>query len=99
MREPEYVEVIAEYHQAGGIWDTNSVFTMHELHDALLQTDGPESKEVVEEVVGSIPWLAEAVSASRKSYLSNAAKKAAAQSKGKTGLKPFNLTLTSAGTS
>ena len=40
--------------------------------------------------MGSIPWLAEALTASRKSYLDNASSKAAAKSKGKTGLKPVH---------
>ena len=44
MHDPEYVVVTAEYQKAGGIWDTSPVFTMHEVHDALLQAEAPERK-------------------------------------------------------
>jgi hypothetical protein len=71
--DPEYVQITTEYHKAGGIWDTNKVFTMHEVHSALEQAEKIENKTEIEEVLGGIPWLADAASQCRQRYLENAA--------------------------
>ena len=69
MHEAHYADVTSAYRAAGGIWDTAKVFIMHEVYDALAQAVDPMHKDEIEEVMGSIPWLSQARTDSRKRYL------------------------------
>jgi len=73
MQDPEFREVATEYHKAGigGVWDTNEVFTMHKVHDALDLASNTANHAEVEAVVGNIPWPAASSSECRKRYAEN----------------------------
>jgi hypothetical protein len=88
MQDPEYAEITAEYHKAGGICDTDKVFTMRAVHDALLQAASVDNKMEIEHVVGAIPWLADAASESRMRYLASAAETVQAKKSRPTSSQP-----------
>ena len=60
MQDPEFREVTTEYHKAGtgGVWDVSKVFTMSEIHHALVLASNTINHSEVGLVGGDIPWFA-----------------------------------------
>ena len=69
MHYPTYEQLTTAHKAAGGIWDTTKVFTMHQLQDKLADAQDSANTEEIETVVGSLSWLSEAATGSRKRYL------------------------------
>ena len=71
MQDPEFSRIAAEYKKAGGLWDTEKTFVMHELGQALRDSAMAANSKAIETTVGEVPWVADAASVARRRYIAN----------------------------
>ena len=64
--DPEYAAVTTEYTNGGGIWSVRSVMLADQVAALLDQTEDGNISATIEEVLGTISWLDESASESKK---------------------------------